>query len=119
MKIVTSLVLFFLLMYGTSFAGFNGPSKSSMSVGNVQQAISSGETTTYVLEGKIIKHLERNRYEFFDNTGTMVIDIPPHVFGQVEVTPENTVRITGEIGGKKRPEHMDVHLRVRYIEKIS
>ncbi|WP_276819346.1 hypothetical protein [Mailhella massiliensis] len=40
-------------------------------------------------------------------------------FGQVDVTPQDTVRLTGEIGGKKHPDKQDTHLRVRYIEKLS
>ena len=54
-----------------------------------------------------------------DPTGSMVVDIPPHVFALVDVTPQDHVRITGEIGGKKRPDVQDPHLRVRYIEKLS
>lgn len=49
----------------------------------------------------------------------MTIDIPPHVFGQLDVTPQDTVRITGEIGKKRNADANDLHLRVRYIEKIS
>ena len=49
----------------------------------------------------------------------MTVDIPPHVFGQVDVTPQDTVRLTGELGKKKDAAHPDIHLRVRYVEKIS
>ena len=108
-----------LLLSTTAYAGFNGPSDARSVITNVQEAVQAGEMTTCVLEGNIIRHTEKNRYLFQDKSGTMVIDIPPHVFGQVDVTPQDHVRITGEIGGKKHPDRQDAHLRVRYIEKIS
>ena len=108
-----------LLLTSTAHAGFNGPSDARAVTTNVQEAVQADEMTTCVLVGNIIKHTERNRYLFQDKSGSMIIDIPPHVFGLVEVTPQDQVRITGEIGGKKRPDRQDPHLRVRYIEKIS
>ena len=108
-----------LLLSTTAYAGFNGPSDARAVTTSVQDAVQAGEMTTCVLEGNIIRHTEKNRYVFQDKSGTMIIDIPPHVFGLVEVTPQDQVRITGEIGGKKRPDRQDPHLRVRYIEKIS
>lgn len=119
MKISVLAVSMALLMSTTAYAGFNGPSDSLQVTRTVQEAVQAKEMTTCVLEGNIVRHTEKNRYIFQDAGGSMTIDIPPHVFGQVNVTPEDTVRITGEIGGKKRPEKIDTHLRVRYIEKIS
>ena len=108
-----------LLMSTSAYAGFRGPSDSQELINTVQAAVKAGDMTTCVLEGNIVKHLEKNRYAFQDKSGTMTIDIPPHVFGQLDVTPQDTVRITGEIGKKKNAEAKDLHLRVRYIEKIS
>ncbi len=107
-----------LILSTTAYAGFNGPS-DARAVTTVQEAVEAGEMTTCVLEGNIIRHTERNRYLFQDKSGSMVVDIPPHVFALVDVTPQDHVRITGEIGGKKRPDVQDPHLRVRYIEKLS
>ena len=120
MKTLVSVCCALLLTCGVSFAGFNGPSESAGPVTQVSQALAADEATTCVLEGNIVKHLTKNRYEFTDGTASMTVDIPPHVFGQIDVTPQDRVRLTGEIGGKKRPERQpDTHLRVRYIEKLS
>ena len=108
-----------LLMSTPALAGFHGPSDALKTVDNVQAAVQSPDMTTCVLQGHIIRHTEKNRYVFQDASGSMTIDIPPHVFGQLDVTPEDTVKITGEIGRKKNAEAGDLHLRVRYIEKIS
>ncbi len=120
MKTLVSVCCALLLACGVSFAGFNGPSESAGPLTQVSQALAADEMATCVLEGNIVKHLTKNRYEFTDGTGSMVVDIPPHVFGQLDVTPQDKVRLTGEIGGKKRPDRpQNAHLRVRYIEKIS
>lgn len=108
-----------LMMATPALAGFRGPSDSLTVVNNVQAAVQAPDMTTCVLEGHIVRHTERNRYVFQDPSGSMTIDIPPHVFGQLDVTPQDTVRITGEIGKKKNADASDLHLRVRYIEKIS
>ena len=89
-----------LLMSTPALAGFRGPSDSLNVVNTVQAAVQSPDMTTCVLEGHIVRHTERNRYVFQDAGGSMTIDIPPHVVGQLDVTPQDTVRITGEIGKK-------------------
>lgn len=119
MKAFVSVCCALLLTCGVSFAGFNGPSESAGPFTQVSQALAADEAATCVLEGHLVKHLTKNRYEFTDGSASMVVDIPPHVFGQLDVTPQDKVRLTGEIGGKKRPERQDTHLRVRYIEKLS
>ena len=108
-----------LVMTTSAYAGFRGPSDSREVINTVQAAVQAGDMTTCVLEGNIVKHLEKNRYVFQDKSGSMTIDIPPHVFGQLDITPQDTVKITGEIGKKKHGPEKDLHLRVRYIEKIS
>ena len=117
--LMPALALSMALAAGPALAGFNGPSDALQIVNNVQAAAQAPDMTTCVLEGHIVKHTEKNRYVFQDPSGTMTIDVPPHVFRHVDVTPEDTVRITGEIGHGKKAEAQDLHLRVRYIEKIS
>ena len=108
-----------LLMTSSAYAGFIGPRDEREVASTVQTAVASGNDTTCVLEGNIVRHTEKNRYVFQDKSGTMTVDIPHHVFGQVDVTPQDTVRLTGELGKKKDAAHPDIHLRVRYVEKIS
>ena len=119
LSVLAASVSMALLISTSAYAGFRGPSESREVINTVQAAVQASDMTTCVLEGNIVKHLEKNRYQFQDKSGTMIIDIPPHVFGQLDVTPQNTVKITGEVGKKKNAEAKDLHLRVRYIEKIS
>lgn len=119
MKISVLAVSLSLLLATNAHAAFIGPSDARKVVTTVQVAVDSENDTTCVLDGNIVRHLDKNRYAFEDKSGTMTVDIPPHVFGQVDVTPKDTVRLTGEMTKKKTAEHPDTHLRVRYIEKLS
>ena len=98
-----------------SQGGFSGPS-AVMEVKTASAAAEAPEDTTCVLQGNIVKRLSRNRYVFKDATGTVNVDIPPHVFGTLTVTPSTKVRLTGEVGGKRRRDNQDPHVRIRYLE---
>lgn len=100
-------------------AGFLGPSNTaSAPTTSLAECARAEEMTTCVLTGRLTSHEHRNRYVFEAEGGEMIVDIPPHVFGQTDVRPEQTIRITGEIGGKRHPDRQDPHLRVRYLEVL-
>ena len=112
--------LIFLLAATPAFAAFNGPSDSNTYEVNSTAAASleAAEGSTCILEGNIVMHIEKNRYLFKDTSGEITVDIPPHVFGALTITPETKIRITGEIRGKRRPDRIDTHIAVRYMEKL-
>ena len=95
-----------------AWAAFNGPSAASKELTSVVTALDAPEGATCVLTGNIIEHLN-------NNSGSIVVNIPPHVFGSLNVTPGNTVRITGEIRGKREIHRPDAHLGVRYLEVMN
>ncbi len=99
-------------------AGFLGPSNAAAPATSLAECAGAEEMSTCVLTGRLTRHENRNRYLFEAEGGQMIVDIPPHVFGQIDVRPEQTVRLTGEIGGKRHPDRQDPHLRVRYIEVL-
>ena len=111
-------LMVFLFSVAPAFAAFNGPSDARRLETTASASLNADEGTTCVLEGNIVKHMEKNRYLFKDDSGEITVDIPPHVFGNIDVTPETKVRVTGEIRGKKRPEKADAHMAVRYLEKL-
>ena len=102
-----------------AWAAFNGPSAASKELTSVVTALDAPEGATCVLTGNIIEHLNKDRYTFKDNSGSIVVNIPPHVFVSLNVTPGNTVRITGEIRGKREIHRPDAHLGVRYLEVMN
>ena len=63
-----------------------------------------------MLEGRIISAgPKRNGYVFQDSTGSIVIDLEGKLFHGRTVTPENTVRIYGEVDTKhSRASEVDV-----------
>ena len=112
-------VIFVLILTCPAYAAFRGPSAATAPAATADQAVKAEEHATCVLQGRITEHLSRDRYTFKDDTGSIQIAIAPHVFGSLEVGPEDTVRVTGEMAGKKKPDRLDPHLRVRYIEILK
>ena len=118
MRILMALILI-AVTASPAIAALKGPSASSSPVSTATLAQEADEGATCVLEGSIIEHLAKDRYTFKDKSGSIVVNIPPHVFGTLEVTPQNTVKLTGEIRGKKDRNRQDAHLGVRYIEIVK
>ncbi len=109
-------LLVFMLSVTPAFAAFNGPSDAYKVETSAAAALTAKEGATCILEGTIMRHLQKNRYLFKDASGDIVIDVPPHVFGALTVTPETPVRITGEMRGLKSQKNPDPHIAVRYLE---
>jgi len=109
-----------IFMLTPAWAEFKGPSVSEFApVTQVLAATQAPEGATCVLTGNIIQHEGKDRYTFKDASGSMEVRIAPPVFGALEVTPQNTVRLTGEIAGKRSQFRLEPHLRVRYLEKVQ
>ena len=80
--------------------GFKGPGAAT-TVDTVAKALKAKDESPVTLEGRIIsagpKHEE---YVFQDNTGKIVIEIDDDLFHGRTVTPENVIRIWGEVDTK-------------------
>lgn len=74
--------------------GFQGP---GVATSTVADALKMSDDTPVVLKGKIEKSLGNEKYQFNDGTGTIVVEIDDDEWNGLNVTPENTVQITGEI----------------------
>lgn len=116
--LLPALALVALLVPAPADAAFLGPSAAAAPAKTLRECADAEEMTTCVLSGRLVRREHKNRYAFEAEGGQMMVDIPPHVFGQLDVTPEQTVRLTGEVGGKRHPDRQDPHLRVRYIEVL-
>lgn len=77
---------------------------SAASVSTVAQALNAPDDAYCVLEGNIISHAPRGheRYIFQDATGKMTVEIDDKLFAGRTVTPQDKVRLHGEIDLKKR-----------------
>lgn len=95
--------------------GFIGPG-SGETVRRASDVLSATDDTQCVLEGHIVAKLRerKHRYLFEDESGQVVVEIKRKAFGGHTVTPQNRVRLEGEVNAsKKYPNEMDVeHLTV-------
>ena len=80
--------------------GFQGPG-SAPAVDTVAKALKARDDSRVALEGRIVSTgAEREEYVFQDGTGKIVVEIDDELFHGRTVTPENVVRIWGEVDTK-------------------
>lgn len=98
------------LLAGEAQAGYNGPQKKRASWGpqNVAKAKTMADDTPLVLEGKIVNHLEDEKYTFRDRSGEITVEIDRELFHGKDVDPMTPVRIYGEVERKRNRVTIDV-----------
>ncbi|EHX02870.1 OB-fold nucleic acid binding domain protein [Escherichia coli DEC11C] len=74
----------------------------------VAQAKELKDDAWVILEGSIVKKVGDERYEFRDNSGTIVTDIDDSVWAGQNVSPKDKVRIEGEIDKDLSSVEVDV-----------
>lgn len=91
-------LLFPCLARETNASGFVGPG-ASPPVYRAADVLKAADDAPCSLEGKIVAKVagRKNRYIFEDASGRIVVEIKRKVFDGVTVTPENLVRIEGEV----------------------
>lgn len=87
--------------------GFVGPDARKPPI-TVVEAAALGEDTSVRLVGFIVKSLGDERYEFSDETGTLVVEIDDDDWNGVEVTPNDHVELAGEIDRDDGQVELDV-----------
>lgn len=97
------IVLMFLacifsnISYAQVGGGFVGPDGSVPAVITIQEALKLSDNTRVTLQGQIVNKLGDEKYTFKDATGEVVIEIDDEDWKGINVTPENTLIISGEI----------------------
>lgn len=77
--------------------GFSDPSSNSV-ISTAAQVMQAPDEAYCVLEGNIISRGPKHeRYIFQDATGNVTVDIDDKLFAGRTVTPQNTVRLHGEV----------------------
>ena len=71
--------------------GFTGP--GAVAVNTVQGALNAYDDTIVTLTGKITRQVAHEKYEFSDNTGTIIVEIDDDEWYGVQVGPNDTVQI--------------------------
>lgn len=102
-----------LLMAVPAFAAFEGPGASSPGkAGNnaplctAADVLKAKDDTRCTVEGRIVEKVpgSKDMYRFEDSTGTILVDIDLKKFADRTVTPQNTVRLHGEVDVKHSGE---------------
>ncbi len=78
--------------------GFNGPGSQASAV-TVEKAKTLADDSIVTLTGNIVSQIqgEKDDYMFRDATGEIRVDIDHKYFNGQDVTPADTVRITGKV----------------------
>lgn len=63
----------------------------------VKQANDMRDDANVVLQGKIVSQFGGKRYTFADDTGSMMVEIDEDAWDGQTITPEDTVRIYGDV----------------------
>ena len=106
--LIGSSVAFAQFTGDTATGGFKGPS-TSQNITSVKDALNAKDDTKVTLEGSIVKHLGGEHYLFKDATGEINIEIDHDDWNGVQVGPEDTVIIYGEVDHHRhKPTDIDV-----------
>jgi len=96
---------------GQQQGGFNGPYKTF----TVAQSKSLQDDTKVVLQGKITKKISHEHYEFMDSTGTVVVEIDDNKWMGQSVSPNDTVRLEGEVD----KDHNKIDIDVKKVTLVK
>jgi uncharacterized protein (TIGR00156 family) len=90
----TLLLLVIAMIPLTAKAGFIGPSEQA--VISVTEVKKLGDDKPVLMKGSIEKHLTKDKYQFVDQTGRVVVEIDGKEWRGQNVSPSDTIIIVGE-----------------------
>ena len=96
-----------------SNGGFQGP--DNFQPITVAEAAGLADDSPVRLEGFIVRAMGDEKYEFRDDTGTLIVEIDDDDWRGVDVTPELKVQLHGEIEQERQGVELDVD-GVRAVE---
>lgn len=87
-----------LILSGSAFAQYVGPSTQAAPVTTVQQLLKNGKDNQYVtVEGTIVRQIKRNHYLFADKTGQINVEIKQKYMPAVRIGDKTRLSLTGKL----------------------
>ena len=105
-KILSVSALAMVVTFSTgAFAAFQGPELAPVTIA---EALQMKDDTAVVLNGQIEKSLGNEKYLFKDATGSITVEIDDENWHGLDVTPQDVVRIKGEVHKETFPTEIDL-----------
>lgn len=103
---------------GMAEAKFVGPSERVQqdAVMTVADVSKMGDDKMVVMQGSIEKHISKDKYQFVDSTGKIVVEIDGDEWRGMDVSPSDTVMIIGETD---KDLFRDVQIDVESVRKVE
>lgn len=123
MKKITLMAFATLAAFGAAHADFQGAPAATKEGGfvagkdtivTVSQAKEMRDDVDVILQGKILRQTGDDKYLFEDQTGTITVEIEKKGWRGQNITPEDTVKLYGEVDRGILKTEIDVD----YVEKM-
>ncbi|TBU96549.1 YgiW/YdeI family stress tolerance OB fold protein [Stutzerimonas kirkiae] len=109
-----ALLLAPLLSLNALAAGYTGP--GSQLIDTVGAALEAGDESAVVLQGRIVKRVKDEKYDFTDATGTIRVEIDDEDWPAVAINENTVVRLSGEVDRDLFGREIDVD-RIEVINR--
>ena len=86
--------------------GFKGP--DGVALVTVAQASEMSDDSVVKLQGYLVKSLGDEKYEFQDDSGTIIVEIDNEDWRGVEVAPSDRVEVRGEVDRERKGTELEV-----------
>lgn len=80
----------------------------SLAVKTVADALKASDNTPALLEGQIVKQLDKDEFTFKDATGEIQIDVSKRAWKGQTITPQDTIQIRGKVDSEWGKTEVDV-----------
>lgn len=86
---------------------------SQADISTVNKAQTMEDDSYVTLQGQIEKRVKKDKYQFKDQTGTMMVEINKKIWKGQVISADDTVQITGEIDKNKDGVMLDVESLIK------
>ncbi|WP_373818382.1 YgiW/YdeI family stress tolerance OB fold protein [Glaesserella sp.] len=80
----------------------------SLAVKNVADALKAADDTPALLEGQIVKQIDKDEFIFKDTSGEIQIDVSKRAWNGLNITPQDTIQIRGKVDKEWNTVEVDV-----------